>query len=459
MAKWLGLALVVVVAVFGWYFVRTTIRYTAPWDQPKFGEVSRRDIRVPITAAGLIEPNQRVEIKSKASGEVIDLPVVEGDFVHTGEVLVVLKKDDERRLVDRAQAELDRVEALLAQAEVLQKEAVENVTVADAHVAELEAQLERAEFDRNKTRALRESGTAHEQELVYAATTYKALAAQVKAARSAAKNARYKIDEANAAIELQKAALRSVTKMLEDAQERLSETTVVSKHDAIVTDVAVQVGTLIRSGTQDLMGGTVVMILADVSKLKVIARVDEADYGRVLDIAPIDARPDMPGLREAARQDVEAIAKDSGDVKLTIDAFPEEEFEGVIERVEPQGTHHLTAAIIQYDVHVEITDPQKYKLPLGAQAQVEFTVESVSDALSVPAEAVTTYRDERGVWIKTDPDPDSREKWGREFLRCRFGITDGAYTEVLAVLDGKQLEEGQDVYTRLPVEREEERRD
>ncbi|HUU98910.1 MAG TPA: biotin/lipoyl-binding protein [Phycisphaerae bacterium] len=454
MAKWLGLALVVVVAVFAWYFVRTTVRYTAPWDQPKFGEVSRCDIRVPITAAGLIEPNQRIEIKSKASGEVIDIPVVEGDFVHTGDVLIVLKKDDEQRLADRAQAELDRVEALLAQAEVLQKEAVENVTVADAHVAELEAQLERAEFDLNKTRALRESGTAHEQELVYAATTYKALAAQAKAARSAAKNACYKIDEANAAIELQKAALRSATKMLEDAQERLSETTVVSKHDAIVTDVAVQVGTLIRSGTQDLMGGTVVMILADVSKLKVIARVDEADYGRVLDIAPIDARPDMPGLREAARQD-----KDSGNVKLAIDAFPEEEFEGVIERVEPQGKHHPTAAIIQYDVHVEITDPQKYKLPLGTQAQVEFTVESVEEALAVPAEAVTTYRDERGVWIKTDPDPDSREKWGREFLRCRFGITDGAYTEVLAVLDGKQLEEGQDVYTRLPVDREEEKRD
>ena len=221
MAKWLGLALVVVVAVFAWYFVRTTVRYTAPWDQPKFGEVLRCDIRVPITAAGLIEPNQRIEIKSKASGEVIDIPVVEGDFVHTGDVLIVLKKDDEQRLADRAQAELDRVEALLAQAEVLQKEAVENVTVADAHVAELEAQLERAEFDLNKTRALRESGTAHEQELVYVATTYKVLAAQLKAACSAAKNARYKIDEANAAIELQKAALRSVTKMLEDAQERL----------------------------------------------------------------------------------------------------------------------------------------------------------------------------------------------------------------------------------------------
>jgi len=459
MAKWLGLALVVVLVVFSWYFVRTNVRYTAPWDQPKFGQVTRCDIRVPITAAGLIEPNQRIEIKSKASGEVIDIPVVEGDFVHTGDVLVVLKKDDEQRLADRAQAELDRVEALLAQAEVLQKQAVENVTVADAHVAELEAQLERAEFDRNKTRALHESGTAHEQELVYATTTYKALAAQVKAARSAAKNARYKIDEANAVIELQKAALRIATKMLEDAQERLSETTVVSKHDAIVTNIAVQVGTLIRSGTQDLMGGTVVMVLADVSKLKVVARVDEADYGRVLDIAPIDARPDMPGLREAARQDAEAITKDSGNVKLAIDAFPEEEFEGVIERVEPQGKHHQTAAVIQYAVHVVITDPQKYKLPLGTQAQVEFTVESVEEALAVPAEAVTSYRDERGVWIKTDPDPDSREKWGRKFLRCRFGITDGAYTEVLAVLDGEQLEEGQDVYTRLPVDREEEKRD
>ena len=459
MAKWLGLALVVVVAVFGWYFVRTTVRYTAPWDQPKFGEVSRCDIRVPITAAGLIEPYQRLEIKSKASGEVVELPLVEGDFVRTGDVLVVLKRDDEQRYVDRAQAELDRVEALLAQARVTLEKAKENTTAADARVEELEAQKERSEFDLEKVRKNYKAGVANEQELVYADTTYKVLFAQLQQARSAAKNAGYSVDEAGAAIELQKAAVRSATKTLEDAQERLSETTVISKHDGIVTDVAVQVGTLIRSGTQDLMGGTVVMILADVSKLKVIARVDEADYGRVLDIAPIDARPNMPGLREAARQDVEVIAKGSGKVRLTIDAFPEEEFEGVIERVEPQGKRNQGAAIIQYDVHVEITDPQKYKLPLGTQAQVEFTVESVEDALAVPAEAVTTYRVERGVWIKTDPDPDSREKWGREFLRCRFGITDGAYTEVLAVLDGEELKEGQEVYTRLPVEREEEERD
>jgi HlyD family secretion protein len=459
MAKWLGLALVVVVAVFAWYFVRTTVRYTAPWDQPKFGAVSRCDIRVPITAAGLIEPYQRLEIKSKASGEVVQLPVVEGDFVRSGDVLVVLKRDDEQRLVDRAQAELDRVEALLAQARVTFEKAKENTTAADARVEELEAQKERAAFDLEKVRKNYQAGVANEQELVYADTTHKVLLAQLQQARSAAKNASYSVDEAEAAIALQQAAVRSATKTLEDAQERLSETTVVSKHDGIVTDVAVQVGTLIRSGTQDLMGGTVVMMLADVSKLKVIARVDEADYGRVLDIAPIDARPNMPGLREAAQQDVEAVAGGGGKVSLTIDAFPEEEFEGVIERVEPQGKRDAGAAIIQYDVHVEITDPQKYKLPLGTQAQVEFTVESVSDALAVPAEAVTTFREERGVWIKTDPDPNSRERWGREFVRCRFGITDGAYTEVLAVLDGKELKEKRQVYTRLPVEREEERRD
>jgi len=191
----------------------------------------------------------------------------------------------------------------------------------------------------------------------------------------------------------------------------------------------------------------------------VVTRVDEADYGRVLDISPVNSLPEMPGLRDAAREGAQAIEKRSGKVKLTIDAFPDEEFEGVIERVEPQGKLNQGAAIIQYDVHVEVVDTQRYKLPLGAQAQVEFTVESVSDALAVPAEAVTMFQDERGVWITTKPDPESREQWGREFVRCRFGITDGAYTEVISVLGDRELKEGQRIYTKLPVELDRDERD
>ena len=95
------------------------------------------------------------------------------------------------------------------------------------------------------------------------------------------------------------------------------------------------------------------------------------------------------------------------------------------------------------------------KLPLGAQAQVEFTVESVGDALRVPSEAVKSYQGQRGVWIKVPPEPGSNEQWGKKFVACRLGITDGEFTQVVEVLGDVELKKGIVVYTKLPVDRDE----
>ena len=83
------------------------------------------------------------------------------------------------------------------------------------------------------------------------------------------------------------------------------------------------------------------MDLADVSKLKVITRVDEADIGRVLQISPRwSALPEMPGLRAAAnRRSVEMLRERSpATVTLTVDAFPEDTNTlAASSAVEPQG--------------------------------------------------------------------------------------------------------------------------
>jgi multidrug efflux pump subunit AcrA (membrane-fusion protein) len=206
---------------------------------------------------------------------------------------------------------------------------------------------------------------------------------------------------------------------------------------------------MVQSGTQSLTGGSPMLTLADISKLKVLTRVDESDYGKVHDISPLNALPEVAELRAAAQQDAEQMAKRSGKVTLTVDAFPEDKFDGAIERVEPQGKLNAGASIIQFDVHVQITDEQRFKLPLGAQAQVEFTVESVQDALLVPAEAVKASQSERGVWVQTD-EPESGSQWGKRFVRCRFGITDGTNTQVIEVLGPGELKPGDKVYTKLP---------
>lgn len=455
MKKWIILLIVIGLLGGTWYYLRTYAKpYTPVWFQPKFGMVTEGDITVPITAAGLIEPNQRIEVKPKASGEIIEIPVDEGSFVNKGDMLLVLKKDDEKRRFDSAQADLDRAEALLAQAKVGVERAKANIVGAEAEVERLTAEVEVSRFDLDWAEK-RPADFVSPLDLSNRKGRHAVNQALLKAAAARLDASKAALTEAEENVKLQEAAVRMAKAALGDAQERLDETTIVARQDALVTDVRVERGELIMSGTTSLTGGTILMYLADVSKKKVVARVDESDYGRVLNIAPIDALPEEQGLREAAAESAAEIGRRSGEVKLNVDAFPEETYTGRIERVEPQGKLNAGSAIIQYDVHIIITDPRAYELPLGAQAQVEFTVESAKNTLRVPAEAVKNNQGQRGVWIEVPPEAGSNEQWGKKFVPCRFGITDGEFTQVIEVQGDAELKPGTRVYTKLPVDREE----
>lgn len=457
MNKWLGVLIVIVLLVVAWFVTGKYVRFTPEWDKPKFEKITRGDIRVPITAAGLIEPHERIEIKPEASGEVLEVRVQPGDSVKPGDVLVVIKKDDEERNVERARASLDRARAAFEQAKIAVLKAHENVLTAEARIDELQANGDRLQIDLDKVEDMFKAQRESERAVRIARAAVAANNAQIRAAQAALEVARQSKPEAEQAVIIQEAAVRDAMSTLKDAETRLERTTVVAKIDALITEVRVKPGNVVQSGTQGFTGGSILLYMADLTTLKVLTRVDEADYGRVSEVAPPEALPSVFDLREsAAREDAEKLARRSGKVKITVDAFPNDEFEGVIERVEPQGKLNSGSSVIQFDVHVQITDPKKSKLPLGTQAQVEFTVESVSDSLLVPADAVKTEQGEKGVWVKGDLDARGEPK--PRFVPCRFGITDGSNTQLIAAIGGVELKEGMEVYTKLPVNRDEEKR-
>ena len=449
MKKWIGVLVVIALVGGVWYVARTYFRAQMPWNEPKFGELTRGDITVPITAAGLIEPNERIDVKSKASGEVIELNVREGDFVKKGDVLLRLKKDNELRNVTRAKAKVKQAEAALKKTELAVTRAAENVVAAGARVKEFEESVSMARYNLDWLKA-RQPDARSEKELHDTTAQWERAKAQLKGAQAQYEIAKLGPAEAEENVKIQEAAVAEAQAILDDAEERLEETTILAPQDALVTYVAVKEGEVIQSGMATLGGGTLLMRLADVSKLKVVTRVDEADIGRVQNVAPPEALPQMPGYRESVAMSEPELAKRSGKVTLTVDAFPEDEFEGLIERVEPQGRLNQGSSIIQYDVHVDVTDEKRFKLPLGTQAQVTFTVESVRDVLMVPAEGVMYYQGDQGVWVRTKPPPGATERYGKKFLRCRFGITDGSTTHLVSALDGETLAAGQQVYTKLP---------
>jgi len=339
---------------------------------------------------------------------------------------------------------------MLTQARVAVDRAQVAIETAKIRLDEITAQVEVSAYELKKREDLAPTGDVSVQELLNLRAQHRVNLAQQEAARISIRSAELAKEDAEAAVKSQEAIVEAARNTKEDAEKRLSETTVLAPQEGIVTEVWVRPGMLVQSATQGFTGGTPLMKLADVSTKKVIARLDEADYGRVLNISPVDALPEMPALRAAAEQDAAQLEKRSGRVRITVDAFPEFEFEARIERVEPQGKLNVGSSIIQFDVHVEITDERRHMLPLGAQAQVEFTVESAVGALLVPAEAVKTFEDQRGVYLKVPPEPGSGEPFGKKFLPCRFGISDGEHTQVIEVLAGGELKDGTEVYTKLP---------
>jgi len=453
MKKWLILICVLILVGVGWWFARQQ-RMIPLWAMPKFGDVTRGDIRVPITAAGLIHASQVIEVKPEASGEITEVRVVEGTYVHAGDTLVVLDPADEQRVLDQRLADHDRAQALLTQAHVAVDRAQVNIDSAKAGLEELKAQAQIYDFELAKIEETLDENDESEyynpQQINDARARVRMNHAQQDSATIAIISAGLTKADAEAVVQSQEATVRSARKAMEDAEERLSETTILASRDGIVTRVFVKSGMLVQSGTQSLTGGTPLMMLADVSKKKVIARLDEADYGRVLNVSPIDALPEMPDLRETAAADAEQLQSRGGLVRLTVDAFPDDEFEGRIERVEPQGRLNAGSSIIQFDVHVEITDPQRHMLPLGAQAQVEFTVESAVDVLLVPAEGVKTRDGQRGVYVRIPPEPGSNEQFNKRFVACRFGISDGEHTQVIEILGNDKLNVGATIYTKMP---------
>ena len=152
MKKWVALFAVIGLVGVVWYIVRQK-RVILDIRQPKTEKIDRGDIHVPITAPGRIEPIQRFEVKSKAGGEVIEIKVEPGDYVHKDDVLVLLDPDLEARNLKRAKSDLAIAKAQLEDAGHKVADAEQQVTINEATLEGLVATDELLKADYERVRA------------------------------------------------------------------------------------------------------------------------------------------------------------------------------------------------------------------------------------------------------------------------------------------------------------------
>ena len=445
---------VVVVALLGsgWWYVRTHAQVSIGMLEGRTVESHRGDLMVPITASGRIEPLSVVQIKGKASGEVVEALYDDGAMVEKGQVVVRLDPEDEQRNVDRANAEYERARITLERAKLAAKEKEEvAVPAAEARLIQSHARLELAKFDYDRMVNLRGRSVADPsmdylspREYNDAKARFEMEQAGVRAAEAELNQAKIAINFAQLEIEIAEEALKTAEKALDEARQRLEETTVVSPIDGMILRRHVQAGEVVQSGRTSLTGGTVLMEIADVQELFAVVHVDEADIGMVRQLAPPSARPG-PAMVQDVTLAAGAVDQD-GVVEINVESFRDERFYGEIVRIAPQS--QLVQAIATFRVWIRIASENRNELIglLNTQAEANFMVRSVQDAVLVSYDAIK--RDPNGegygVYVQvTDPETNELKP---EFRLCTFGMDNGIDVEVI-----EGLEPGVVVYTQLPL--------
>lgn len=468
--------LVVVVGAVGFGVVQLRGMSLSTFLDGELDKVTRGDLVIPVSAPGTVEPNRLIEVKSKASGEVAKIHVVEGQMVKEGDLLVELDPVDEQRALERAEAEKTRAEASLATAEnqLYEQERTLPLTTESLRyrLDDAKANLEAAQVDWEKTDSLyrREPPVASKQEWSLRKANFDRAQAAVGAAETELKRAQVtektNLVAARENVRLARAALESASKAVEEARERLADTRVFARHSGMVYSVRVKEGEIVQSGKTSLTGGTPLLYMADTSKLVVVAQVDEADIGAVRKVAPEFARPGYTRVM-SARELLELSGVDVDDpdaasapaanplselinqrVRVSCEAYRTESFQGVIERILPQP--QKINNVLTFDVRIVLLGSGLEKL-MGLQADIEFTADRVADALRVKNEAIFSEGKETFVYVPVRK-PGSNRVDERK-VAVRIGRTDGVYTEIIEGLSDDTTE----VFTKRPMKTQRER--
>lgn len=283
--------------------------------------VSRQTIVVDAQATGVVEPINVIEVKSKSSGQIVAMPVETGTFVKPGDLLVQLDTRDTRNSYSQAKADLDA--ALIK---------------------------------------LRVSKTARER------------ASQLFKERiiTSAENESAEVDYANsqATVLRNRAALDLRAQSLEDA-------TVRAPVSGTVIEKSVALGQVIASGTGTFGGGTTILKMADLTRVRVRTLVNETDIGKV--------RSGLPAT-------------------VTVDAFPDRPFQGIVDKIEPQAT--IQQSVTMFPVLVSIDNASGLLMP-GMNGEVSIEVERRDNTLAVSNDAIRSPNEVVSVATLLGLNPDS----------------------------------------------------
>ena len=262
-------------------------------------KVVQTTISTTISATGTLEPVDQVEVGTQVSGDIAKINVDFNSKVKKGQIIAELDKS--------------KLKATLTQAEIAFRSA--------------ETDYKYKESTYNRVKKLSESHSASAVEL---------------------ETAEYNMNSAKLSVE------RSQNEV-NQARLNLSYATIKSPIDGVVLKRAVEVGQTVAAS---MSTPTLFVIAKDLSQMKVMAAVDEADIGQV---------------------------KQGQRVTFTVDAFQNETFNGSVQEVRLNPT--TTSNVVTYTVVITAENPEQKLLP-GMTATCTIVTQEITDAIAIPVKAL-----------------------------------------------------------------------
>ena len=371
-------------------------------------KVLKGDLIVKVSAKGIVEPNFKVEVKSKASGKILTFPFEEGGFIKKGQPLLHLNKNDETRNVAKANADLRSGEASLKKSKtalLLQKHRYEtDLKLTASEVEEAEANFEDSRYQKKRQYELFEKNYISQEMLDKAVTTFKVNQEnliQAKARYQASKDAIHDIAMKEHEVELAAAEVIRRQIALDESKERLEETDIYAPISGVIIQKLVEEGQIISSGVSNVSGGTPLAEIADMSRIFIIADVDETDIGEI---------------REGQKVDV------------TADAFYGKVFKGKVLRISPKGV--VENSITIFKVKIEITGQGKNILKPMMSSNVDIITNKVKNTVYVSRQAIRLSENKSYAVILSNELPEE--------IEVKTGIQTPIHIEIISGLVADQ---------------------
>lgn len=312
---------------------------------------SRGELVEVVAAPGVVKPVSKVAISARVSARIIELPFDEGDIVTKGSpdkpasVLVRLDSSDIEAQLRAAQARYQSQEVEIATAEA-------RLVARELQLRESTVRLESRQSTLARQRQLLATNDVSRQSVDDLQSEVDQLVSRI-----AAEQAGVEADRVNlGSLRFQLAAAGAE---IDRIKESLGYTTIVSPIDGLVTMRDAEVGEIALVGTMN-NPGTQILEVADLSKMFVEARVDEADIAQV---------------------------KVGQNVRVRIQAYPDVVFKGTVTNVALTKTTSPVDRSESYKVEVLLETDGKLVLS-GLNADVEIETLTHRDVIRIPSQAV-----------------------------------------------------------------------